>query len=291
VGWAGDARDDARAFYDEGLAAVEAGDAASAARAFARADALQPSAVALTSALRAAIEAGAATLAMELAERSAARAPETEQQRDHGAAARDARDRFGATTARLTVSCAEGHRCSAMLDGELALDQPHWLGVGPHRLAVTIDDVASERVLDVRGGERVALVLEPAPSSGNTIAPPSPANVSAPPPMDASGPVADAGLSPAWLLVGVGVTALLGTGAIISAVDTRDRHDTFSATGRGAGDGEASQLRTNVLFFSALAAGVGTAAVAVFAVDWRGDDARAAQLVLRPTALAVEGSW
>jgi hypothetical protein len=266
---------DARSAYDAGLAAAEAERFREAAEHFARADELRPSAVALTSALRAAIAADAPALALTLADRAAARGAPPEpidDDSDYVTLAADARARFEARAATLTVACT----CTAELDGvALAPSTPRWLDPGEHRLRVEIGGRVHDEAIVVAAGDRLERRFSP-PRVQPKPPPPAPPRTVPPVPPER-------GISPVWFYVGLGVTGALAIGTIASAVDTRDRYDEFEATGEGQEEGEASQLRTNALFFTTLGVGVVTAALGVFAVGWESDDVA---WRLTPTGLA-----
>ncbi len=89
----------------------------------------------------------------------------------------------------------------------------------------------------------------------------------------AAGPREGHGISPGWFFAGLGVTAALGGGAIASGVDTLAKHAAFERGEDVSSAGQAAQLRTNVLLFSCAGAGVATAAIGIFAVNWRGSPA------------------
>jgi hypothetical protein len=86
------------------------------------------------------------------------------------------------------------------------------------------------------------------------------------------------GISPGFFFAGAGLTALAGTGLILSALDTRRIHGQFELYGCEsspappcaglADDGQAAQTRTNVLVGVTAALGVATVALG-FLVRWR----------------------
>jgi hypothetical protein len=96
------------------------------------------------------------------------------------------------------------------------------------------------------------------------------------------------------------VTAVAGTLAVASAIDTVTRHQTYldhgcrdgtgtpsDCNGR-ASDGKDAQLRTNVAFAVTGALAVGTAALGLFAVRWQADEKTALALGVRPGGIALE---
>lgn len=89
------------------------------------------------------------------------------------------------------------------------------------------------------------------------------------------------GLSPAWFVAGLALTAAAGGGAIASGLDTKGRHDDFVAarcpepgpTGecaRLADEGSGAQARTNVLIGVTAALGAATAVLGFVSFGGRG---------------------
>lgn len=240
--------------YDRGAEAFKRGDFGVAARAFAEADALVPSAVALHAALDAAVRADDPVLGTQLLDR-ASRAPADEAL---DATIRVARARFARRTGRVRVACGA---CKAAIDGvPIDVGVAVVVRTGPH--TATIDaGVPEQRAIDVPADDTV--VLSPRAAS---IAPP---------------PARSGGLSPAWVFVGAGATAIAGGLGIASAVDTSNRHADFVRSGcdrvgsgacsAASSDGASAQSRTNVLLGVTAALGVATAAIALFAVRWKSD--------------------
>jgi hypothetical protein len=309
----GGAREDARAAYEHGLAAAKQGDLLEAANAFARADELVPSAVALTSALQAAIDADAPLLALELAERTEGRPPEAGDKCDFRKAAARARERFAGRAGRLLVRCPPSAACTASVDGRpLALGRPKWLEPGAHQLVSSVDGASAEQRVAIAPDGSSELVLEsrrpvaplasqpgppgePAPTPHGTgpSLPPQPTGAAAPPTPAPVGTEPEApaafGLSPAWFFVAAGVTVALGAGTVASALDTRSRHDDFVATGVGGDAGRASQTRTDALFFTSLGLALGTTLLGALGIDWSslGGSPSSARLELAPAGLRL----
>ncbi|PKN36227.1 MAG: hypothetical protein CVU63_17310, partial [Deltaproteobacteria bacterium HGW-Deltaproteobacteria-20] len=95
----------------------------------------------------------------------------------------------------------------------------------------------------------------------------------------------DKGMSPTVFYVGLGVTTVLAGATAWSGMDTRSQREDFDAnpTAEGYDEGVAAQKRTNVLLGITAAAGVTTAALGLFGVQW---DQRA-EVALSPHAASV----
>ncbi len=269
--------------YRKGIAAVNAKDFAAAAKWFAEADRLLPSPAALTSALRASIRADDGPLAMELAERTEKRAApkpgvRVPPEADFRAAAATARTTFAAKTGKLKLRCHPKVACKAKVgDRDMKPDVALWMGVGKHLVSVTAAGRTDEIKAEVRPGETT--VVEPAPAPmppPSAPAPPKPtatgpaasgAPAPPPPPPDES-PQSD-GLSPAWFGVALGTTAVLGGITLGSGFDTKAKHDAYLSGGEGLEDGQAAQVRTNMLLGVTGGLAAGTLILGLF-TDWGG---------------------
>jgi hypothetical protein len=282
--------------YERGTSAYRRGDYVAAAREYAAADALSPSPVALQAALDAAVRADDPVLGAALLDRA------------RGAARTDglvvtmltAQKRFAGRTGRVRVACG-GRPCLASIDGA-AVDTslPVIVRVGAHTVIVESAGVSATRPVTV-GPDEVIEVPAPAAPGPALVAPPAvagaavaptvvaPATAAAREPAMAPAP----GLSPVWLAVGLGATAIAGGFAIASGVDTADQHATFESSCRGATiapgcdqasrDGQSAQTRTDVLL--AVTGGLAAAtAVTAFFVRWH--DVRVAA---GPAAVTVAG--
>jgi hypothetical protein len=290
-----DERTEAREAYQRGLTAAEQGDLRGAAEAFARADELMPSAVALTSALKAALDADAGDIALELAERSAQRVPDQSDEGNFAPLVLKAHERHDGRFGVLVVRCAPAVRCELQIDGrDVEVGSKRWLTVGEHALSGRVDDEPRRQTVRIAAGQTQQIewqppVKQPAePRGAQATAPPPPVPARAAPPTEQS--AQSSGISPAWFAVGAGLTAALAAGTIASAVDTRNKHRDFEATGAGADAGRTSQTRTNALFFGTLAVGLGSAAIGIFAVDWSAGDSGVA-LRMGPMGGRIEARW
>lgn len=272
--WADSAMDRAAEAYDRAVEAQERGELERAAREFARADELVPSDVALEAALAAALRAGDARLAMELADR----AGRTSEARVT-ALASDARRTMGPRVGRLRVACPLP--CEVSIDGEAASPSGTvWLLPGEHRVELSRGGGEAEiRVVQIEGGAQVDVA--PTPSAEPTSEPASRVEPQPETPRELPGgaEASARGISPWWLAGGAGVAAALGVGAGLAWADAQGRHDEFIAQGcvqvgspscSGiAEDGSAALTRTNVLLGATAVAVVATAVVAVVFVDWK----------------------
>jgi hypothetical protein len=152
------------------------------------------------------------------------------------------------------------HRVEVRVKGQRAMDRPVTLGPGERlRLAVA------------------ALTPEPPPPAAQPPAEPSPP----PQPRERSvSPGAEqspAGLSPTWVFVGGGLTAVLGGLTVWSGLRTQAAFKSFqddvdTLTERQAQDrvdeGERLQSLTNGLLLATAAVGAATTATALLLVDW-----------------------
>jgi hypothetical protein len=292
------AEDAARAAYGRAAAAYDRGDYAAAAGDFARADELVPNPVTLETALRAALKADLVALGMELADRAALR----------GAAGslaervEEAKKAFAGRAGRVVVRCPT--TCKVTLDGAGApADTPRWVTAGEHEVTIDAGGAVEKRRVRAEPGQLTEVAAAAPPRVEAPIAPAAPPRVeapiapAAPPRVEAPiAPAARAGISPGWLGLGVGLTAVAGGLAIGFGVDTARKHDAFTAapTLEAQSAGQEAQLRTNVLAGVAGALGVATAAIGVFAVEWRATPAArgtALRLGLAGAGLAASGRF
>jgi hypothetical protein len=261
----------ARALYDQGSAAYNAGDFARAAALLADADAAAPNPMVLGLAIGASLDAGDAVLGEDLALRADARGATG----DLSDAASRAHARFQAKVGRVRIVCAEGDGCAARL-GSMRWNGGEVHAVAPGIVDVVFDEETSHLRIAVGAGKVVDLV-QPAPAR------PVPTRALAasplPPPPVVASPVEGAvrhegggrGLSPAWFWVGVAVTA--GGGIVVGAsgADTTSLHGAFltKPTVATQNAGESAQLRTNVVLGATIASAVVTATLGVFFTRWR----------------------
>jgi hypothetical protein len=233
-----DARREAREAYDRGVAAYRRGDFAGAARAFAEADRLAPSSVALGAALDAAVKADDPLLGAELLER-ARRAPDDTQL---AAKTQEARAKLGGRAGRLVIVC-DG--CTATLDGRATA--PHedlWVKAGPHVVVLRMDGVEHTLTVDVRADATTEAKPPPSPAPPPpTAEAPASAPASTPGPSATAGPevtpastgarspAGRSGISP-WFFAGsLALTVGAATAAAVTGGFTASRHDDFVQNG------------------------------------------------------------
>jgi hypothetical protein len=248
----------ARDAYDRGVHAHATGDFETAAKAFAEADALSPTAASLEAALEDAMKADDVALGAELLDRAAHRA-------DRDAALTRtidaAKKRFAGRTGTIRVDCTE---CLVAVDGR-ATATSVFVATGPHTVVVQRGDDRVERLVEVKPGVT--------------------ARVAGPPMAHAETPsrTEEKGISPIWFFVAAGVTAVAGGVSIWSGIDANHQHDRFVSAGCAPGatgpksstcagradDGSGATTRSNVLIASTAVFAVATAALGTFVVRWK----------------------
>jgi hypothetical protein len=265
----------ARAFADGQSAQLE-GDYDHAAQSFELAYANAPSKEALRSAIRARQLAGqlarAATLSELLLAKYADDPPSIKLANDVIA---EARPKLG----RVIVVCTP--RCALAIGGRAmslpaADTQVVYIAAGHQTLEATFDDarVATRDVAAVAGADNEVHLAPPPPTQA--VAPPPEAK----PKRDHIEPSVPHGLSPIVPLVGAVVAAGLAGAGTWSGLDTNKAHEAYvkSPTHDAFTAGQSKQLRTNILFGSAIAVGVTTAAVAIWWTRWRSSEVPAVSL-------------
>ena len=292
----------ARAF-SEGQAAQLEDDYDRAAQSFELAFSIAPSKEALRSAVRARQHvkqlSRAATLAELLLAQYAADPASVRLALDVIA---EAKPKLG----RMAITCAAS--CTVAVGGRaisVKVAESHIVYVAPgsQSLELTFEGgQAVTRELVVGAGEDVKVAIErpavepaaaaplrparppeAAPDPAHMVEPPRPAVVRAP-----------RGLSPLVAVSGAVVTVGLAATGAWSGLDTNHAHKAYAAdpTSRGWSDGRSKQLRTNVLFAGAAAAGITTALVAVFWTRWHGKESSAPVVGITSSANAsVVVTW
>jgi hypothetical protein len=255
-----DGKADARALYDQGAAAFDAGDYPRAASLLADADAMAPNATVLKLALGASLRADDGVLSEELALRADGRGASPELA-DLSARAHQ---RFRTKVARVKVSCQRARPCAAHLGTS------RWLGgethaVAPGAVDVLFDEAGAHVRLEVSAGQ-VAEVVEPHPSAPPGTSPTAAVLVG--PPVDGTN---GGGLPSVVFWGGVALTACLTGATIASGVDAQARRDQFLAARTLANQsaGESAEVRTNVLLVGAVASAAATAVLGIFFTRWR----------------------
>jgi len=282
--------------YDRGTTAYVTQAYEEAARWFETANRLAPAAPALMQAIRAheriANASRAATLALEL---------QTTYADDSNAAAfaQGILDKYAALLVRTQVGCNAD--CKLELDGRLEDHRVFFVTPGePHHLVAAfetgtrytdIEDAAGE-TLEITFDAPKAAPLAPAPVA--SPAPPSSPSPTTPGPRLATDSTPHRKpLSPVFPLLGLGVTAVLGAGALVSWIDAKNKLDKFEDAARINNDcvssitqamcvtqhdaaleqlkrGEARDRRTNILIGATAVVAIGTGIVALTLTDWSG---------------------
>jgi hypothetical protein len=239
---AGPDQEAAERVYAEGENAHAKGDFKKAALDFARADEIAPNAQALESALRETLLADDPVLGMILVER----AKPAQGQDALAAAVGDVRKAFVARVGRLAAGCDAAAGCRVLLDGSHA--EPgiaRWVLAGEHVIEVAQGSSTRRQTVTVVAGRSVKVIrISPLPPE------PEPAR--------------SARLPETWFWAGVGVTFALagGIGGFASA-------STHAYNQRDAPALEVTKTATNVLIGATATAGVVTAALGLFVVEWR----------------------
>jgi hypothetical protein len=264
-----DAKADARALYDQGAAAFDAGNYPRAASLLADADAMAPNATVLKLALGASLRTDDGVLGEDLALRADARGDSRELM-DLSARVHQ---RFRAKVARVKVLCREGRACPAHLG------TTRWLGGETHAVApgvvdVLFDEAGSHVRVEVGAGQ-VGEVSEPPPPGalGASVAAAAPGT---PPDTTQGSSSSGAGGLPSVVFWGgVALTACLTGATIASGIDTQERRDQFLAARTVANQsaGESAEVRTNVLLVGAVASAAATAALGIFFTRWHASPA------------------
>lgn len=269
----------ARAFADGQSAQLE-GDYDQAAESFELAFSNSPSKEALRSAVRARKLAGQLARAATLAELLLAQyASDATSARLASDVIAEARAKLG----RVTVSCST--KCSVAIGGR-AMSMPpaetlvFYVPAGRHALDATFEDgrSAAREVAAAAGADSEVEIEPPRQATGPTSVEPR-VKSPAPPQAQHAQPRGTRPLVP--LMGGALAMGLAGVG-IWSGFDTREAHDAYvtNPTHDAFSQGRAKQLRTNVLFGSAIAVGVGSAVVAIWWTRWHaGEKSGAVSLV------------
>ena len=267
----------AREAYNRGVALLGRKEFGAAARQFALADQLVPSDTVLADAIDESVAADDPAFGSMLVARATRRSRSPELER----AANKAREKFRGRAGRIDVRCPG--TCDTEVDGKMADPADDgWLPTGAHVIALTTGThpgYRDEHRVNVGPAETTLVTFQPPPQA------PAPAPVAAMntdekgAPPETSQESQRHGLAPTWFWVGVGVTALVAGGAVLSGVDANKTHQDFvdrQCGQRGsddclsrADDGKSAVTRTNILIGVASASAVATAVVGLFLVDWK----------------------
>jgi hypothetical protein len=272
----------ARAFSDGQSAQLE-GDYDHAAQSFELAFSNAPSKEALRSAVRARQLAGQLARAATLAEILIVKyADDPTSAKLAGDVIAEARPKFG----RITVICAS--RCSLAIGGRAmslppAETQVIYMAPGRQALEATFEDArsATRDIASVAGIDNDVRIAPPAAAAARPTAPPSAVAAT----RQRSEPRAASGVSPTVPLIGAVIAVGLAGAGVWSGLDTNKAHDAYVAnpTHDAFTAGQSKQLRTNILFGSAIAVGVATAAVAAFWTRW-GNGSETSAISIAPSS-------
>jgi hypothetical protein len=293
--------------YDQAMAERASGNHAAAASAFERADRLAPSAPALGNAIRshrdvhtADHDARAATLSLRLIARYGDNARMV-------SFANQVIQELGPRLERVRVTC-DG--CEIEVDQRLSPDLEFFVEPGPHRIVAHFSNNRTrsyEFTAEAGGTESVTLEAPPEPppattttgtgtavtgattTTGTGAATTGTTTVTGPtttgpttPPTTARG-----GLPPAVFITGAVLTAGLAGTLLWSGLDTLDGVPAYEAnpTPEALADGQAREMRTNVLIGATAVVGAATLTT-LFITRWGGDRVEAAPVVTGGTGMA-----
>jgi hypothetical protein len=162
---------------------------------------------------------------------------------------------------------------------------------GDHTVTGVFGDRVARRKVSVVAGSLERVVLErpkPKPEPGGPAASPEPEPDDAP-----EAPRDEKPLSPTWVWVGAGATAVLGGLTIWSGLDTQSAREEYDAdpTPEGLDEGRGKQRRTNFLLGATVVVGVGTGVVALLLTEWKPRERRPGgdvSLRVGPGTLAID---
>ncbi len=276
---------EARADYDAAAAAYDRNDYATAAARFARADERRPNPRALRLAMASALLVADAALAMNLVERSEARA-QAAGETDPAVTelAHKLRVRFESGAGKVRIACVRATPCEATVDGDaIETSRARWVAPGAHVVGLRYDGPPVRRDVVVRAGETVDVLLEPLaapvmPSREMDLREGSASRAD-----DAAEGRRRHGLTPAFFWTGLAATgAAIGTAAVFTVL-VAQRHDDFlqRPSVETADAGDAAQTRARVAWIVSGALTLTTVVLAV-ATDFRGSGGRPARAGARP---------
>ncbi len=226
-----DLHSQAAKLFEQGVAARARGQHQEAASRFAAADARSANSAALLAAMKAALLAEDAVLAMQLADRAARDLDDDAL----GSAAVALRDRFGKRCGRMTVRCTD---CTLRIDGApAAVNLSHWVLVGEHQLLIRHGTRSRDQSVYVNAGR--ALQVQGAPLRPRMATATEPSTKAREP----------RGVAAAWFWLSLGATAGFGFATVASAIDAVELHADFvqSPSARAERSGRAAQEQTNAL--------------------------------------------
>lgn len=178
--------------------------------------------------------------------------------------------------ADLTIACSVA--CSVVADGRVvsfadATSHRVWFEPGTHELGIGFSDKSVTRQVELTAGSHPLLRVEPpADEPPPPAAPEPPGQVPEQPP-----PPKEKPLPPVVFFVAAGVTVALGGATVFSGLDAKSNpgRDAVRDACAGKGescplyqDGEAKELRTNVLLGATAGAFVATSVIGLFFTRW-----------------------
>jgi hypothetical protein len=272
-----DAVDEARAAYDRGAKAYDAGEYGRAVTELTRADEILPNPTVLELALKAAVKADDPAAGMTLVDRATSRGLS-------GAAidkqVKAAREKLAGRAAQLTIRCPAPLFCKATVDGVLVpIDARTWVRAGDHEVEIVADGTPQKIPLHLEPGAQVE--TGPTRATPITIDKPTPTATPTPTPSAPAPKDDEAGLAPVWFWASGALTVAFGGLTLWSGLDTKSTHDAFvsSPSDQLEAQGKSAQTRTNVFAIATAAAGI-TTGVLAFYVRWSGPTKTRAQVGL-----------
>jgi tetratricopeptide (TPR) repeat protein len=262
--------------FDQGVAAYQKGDFASAAQHFRQALAYRPHPVVAFNLALAEGKLGQwrqAVARLDLVLHD----PQTSEKLKASAA--QERDSFAANLGSVTVDAVDAKGIEAWVDGEPLIGAPPRVTVDPgvHQVKVVVDGrVVIDRPIGVKAAEHVRLAI----TREREVSVVMPPEEHRPPPRQEP---ERSGVDPIWFYGGLGLTAVLGGVTTWSALDTRRAYDDYRAAlptlphediNRRVDEGHHKEDRTNVLLAGSLVAAAGTAVLGLLFVDWKASSGR-----------------
>lgn len=202
------------------------------------------------------------------------------------------RDKAARNVARVVVDAAGDNVELFVDDVQHSGDPPiATVNAGRHEVRIRIEGKpALTRSVDVRAGETLRLRVEQSREvvlgGGGTAGNAGTSGGAGAGGEDAGGSGGLKPLAPVWFYVSAGATVVLGGATIWSALDTQSAFDEYESdlpklsqaeADSRVDDGHGKETRTNVLLGATAVAGVATAALGLFFVDWSGRKAGASQ--------------
>lgn len=199
------------------------------------------------------------------------------------------RDKAARNVARVVVDAA-GNQVELFVDDVAHPGDPPiaTVNAGRHEVRIVIEGKpALTRSVEVRAGETLRLSVE---QSREIVIGGGGAGGSGGAGAGAGGSDAGSGglkpLAPVWFYFSAGATVVLGGATVWSALDTQSAFDEYerdlpklsqAEADSRVDDGHGKETRTNVLLGATAVAGVATAALGLFFVDWSGRETSPSQ--------------